>query len=54
MKGKAHYGWRPDKNSRFRKKISIKATDMYYLLQGGQPYWPFPFTKDSLAKVIQP
>ncbi len=30
----------------------LKAADLNSLVQGGQPYWSFHFSKDSLEQVI--
>ncbi len=30
----------------------LKAADMNWPVQGGQPYWSFPLSKDSLSKGL--
>jgi hypothetical protein len=34
-----------------KKEKVLTAADLNYSVQGVQPYWSFPFSKDSLVKT---
>ncbi len=58
LKGKAQYSWPPHWDSLLCKKEKIyfslwKPADLYYLVQGGQLYWCFPFAEQSLLWLIK-
>ncbi len=51
-KGNAQYCWPPLYDKLFCKKTLVsvwKAANLNWLVPGGQPYWSFPFGKDSSA-----
>ncbi len=39
---------------KLKNVVSVrKAADMSKKAQGGQPYWSFPFSKDSLVELLK-